>query len=111
MRGRAQAISILVRRKDVASANGLGPSAMNDRCPGDQRIALDGPQVVDLELGSHHIGPQHAAACEGESIVRGIADDSPMDESMLLPQLVSNRNPEFSIPVRKVEQLGAPGKR
>ena len=25
---------------------------------------------------------------------------------MLLPQLVSNRNPAFSVPVRKVEQLG-----
>ena len=50
LRGRAQAISSLVRRKDVASANSLGASAMNDRRPGEQRITLDGPQVVDLEL-------------------------------------------------------------
>ena len=80
---------------------------MNDRCPGKQRITLGGSQVVDLELERHNVGPQHAAAREGKRIVRGIADDSSMDEPMLLLQLVSNRNPEFSVPVRKVKQLGA----
>ena len=80
---------------------------MNGGCPGDQRITLSRSQVVDLELGSHDVGSQHATACEGQCIVRGIADDSSMDESMLLLQLAANRNPELSSPVRKAEQLGA----
>jgi len=79
---------------------------MHYRRPRNQGIAPGGPQVVDLELGGHDRSPEDATGREGERIVGSVADNSSVDETMLLLQLGANGNPDFRATLRKNPKLG-----
>src|SRR6516225_7427263 len=80
---------------------------MNHRSPCDEELTHRGPHIVYLELRRDDALAQSTATGVGKSIVSGVAYDSPMYESVLLLQLSSDRNLQFSATPREAEQLGA----
>jgi hypothetical protein len=91
----------------VAATDSLILSSVNDRGPRDNKFAHRGADIVNLKLQCDHAWTQDTSTGIGECIVRGIANNSPVNETMLLLQISPERNLQLNASLMEGEQLGA----
>jgi len=91
----------------IAATDSLILSSVDDRGPRDDEFSHRGADIVDLKLRCDDVWTQDTSTGIGERIVRGIADNSPVNEAMLLLQISPERNLQLNASLTECEQLGA----
>jgi len=103
----AEALATTTGDIHIAATDSLILPSVNDRGPCNDEFTHRGADIVNLKLRCDHAWTQDTSTGIGERIVRGIANNSPVNEAMLLLQISPQLNLQLNASHTEGEQLGA----